>query len=216
MKNILFLVFILLLGVDAYAQRTSLKGSITDHNENRIKGVEIYINKEQIKELTNSRGKYSFKHPDKFKLITVYTPQHGFIKREYNGEKKIDFVFPDESKPMKRDDFKALGYSAPVFIKEREKKFYENYGSILEILNHSFPEVKVKGEQILISRRGINTALVENPLILVNDIPTNISTLETIPTTEVKSIKVISDGSEAAIYGRRGMNGVIIVQLKSN
>jgi len=109
----------------------------------------------------------------------------------------------------------ALGYSIPVPTEEHKKSFYANYSSILKILDHKFPEVQVKGRQITISRRGINSSLVQDPLILVNDIPTNITTLETIPTVEVKSIKVISSGSEAAVYGHRGMNGVIIVQLKT-
>ena len=215
MKKLFFLVAILLLGVEVDAQRTSLKGKIMDHENNGVKGVEIYIDMKRIKGSTNSRGKYSFKHPNKFQLVTVYTPKYGFINWKYKGEKKIDFAFPEGSEPMKKADFIALGYSIPAPLKEHEKNFYANYSSILEILDHSFPEVKVKGGQILISRRGVNAVLIQDPLILVNEIPTNVSTLEAIPTVEVKSIRVISNGSEAAAYGHRGMNGVIIVRLKT-
>jgi len=215
MKNIFFLAILLLLGVNVDAQRTSLKGKITNYNEKGVKGAEIYIDMKQIKESPNSRGKYSFKLPNKVQLITIYDPKYGFINWKYSGEKKINFVFPKDSEPMKRADFMALGYSIPVPTEEHKKSFYANYSSILKILDHKFPEVQVKGRQITISRRGINSSLVQDPLILVNDIPTNITTLETIPTVEVKSIKVISSGSEAAVYGHRGMNGVIIVQLKT-
>lgn len=215
MKYLLFLVAFLLLGTDATAQRTSLSGKITNHHEKGIKNVEIYIDMKRIKASTNRKGKYSFKHPNKFQLITVYTPEYGFINWRHNGEKKINFVFPEDKEPMKKADFMALGYSAPAPPKEHEENHYVNYSSILEILDHSFPQVQVKGGQILIVRRGLNAVLVEDPLILVNEIPTNVSTLEAIPTQEVKSIRVISKGSEAAAYGYRGMNGVIIVKLKT-
>jgi len=215
MKNILFLVGLLFFGVDVDAQRTSLKGKIINHHNEGIKGAELYVNMKRIKASTNSQGKYRFKYPNKVQLITVYTPQYGFVNWNYKGEKKIDFVFPEGSKPMKKADFLALGYSIPAIPKEHEKDFYANYGSILEILDHRFSEVQVEGSQLFISRRGINAVLIEAPLILVNDIPTNISSLETIPTVEVKSIKVISNGSEAAVYGQRGMNGVILIQLKT-
>lgn len=215
MKNLFLLIALLFLVVNVDAQRISLSGKITNQNDKGIKKVEIYVDMKRIKASTNSRGKYSFKYPNKFQLLTVYTPKYGFINWKYNGEKKIDFVFPADKEPMKRADFMALGYSVPALSKEHEKNFYANYSSILEILDHSFPQVQVKGGRILIVRRGLNAVLIQDPLILVNDIPTTISTLETIPTPEVKSIRVISKGSEAAAYGYRGMNGVIIVKLKT-
>ncbi len=215
MKNLFFLAIFLLLGVDVDAQRTALSGKITDHLGKGIKKVELYLDMKQIKASTNSRGKYSFKHQNKFQLLTVYSPAYGFINWKYNGEKKIDFVFPKGNEPIKKEDFMSLGYSNPLPSKEHKKNAYANYGSILEILDHSFPQVRVEGQQIMIVRRGINAVLLEDPLILVNEIPTTISTLETIPTPEVKSIKVISKGSEAAVYGYRGMNGVILVELKA-
>ena len=215
MKNILFLVILLFFGVDADAQHTSVKGKIINHHNEGIEGVEIYVNMKRIKASTNSRGKYRFKYPNKVQLITVYAPQYGFVNWNYKGEKKIDFVFPAGSEPVKKANFLALGYSSPVLAKEHEKNSYSNYSSILEILDHRFSEVQVNGNRILISRRGINAAYVEDPLILVNDIPTDIGSLETIPTAEVKSIRVITKGSDAAVYGYRGMNGVILVQLKT-
>ena len=197
------------------AQDTSLKGKITDHNNNGIKGVEIYVDMKRIKKSTNSKGKYSFKHPNKFQLLTIYTPEYGYINWKYKGEKKIDFVFPEDSKSLKRDDFMALGYSVPVLNKEYEKNFYANYGSILEILDHRFQQVRVKNGQIIIGRTGPNAVFINDPLILVNDIPVDKRMLETIPTQEVKAIRIISKVSETAAYGYRGMNGVIIVELKT-
>lgn len=215
MKNLFLLGILLLLGVDAGAQSTALSGKITNHKGEKLKKVEIYIDMKRIKASTNRQGKYSFKYPNTFQLLTVYTPKYGFINWKYTGEKKIDFVYPEHSTPMERADFMALGYSDSVLSNENKKNFYANYSSILEILDNRFPQVQIENGRIHIVRRGINAVLLDDPLILVNDIPTSISTLESIPTQEVKSIRVVTKGSEAAEYGYRGMNGVILVRLKA-
>ncbi len=214
MKNLLLLIFPLILGINVDAQSTSLKGSVKDHNGEGIKKVEIYVDMKQIKESTNKKGEYSFDHPMEFQLLTIYSPKHGFIHWTYKGEEKIDFVFPEDSEPLKKSSFLGMGYTDLKNIPEHERNFYANYGSILDILDNRFREVQVKDGQILIVNRGVNSAMVQEPFVLVNDIPTDIANLETIPTSEIKSIRVVSKGSEAAAYGQRGANGVILIRLK--
>ncbi len=212
---LLFLfLFTSMVGIDA--QRSSFRGKVTDHNDEPIKGVEFYIDMKRVKESTNKRGKYSLRHPESFKLITVYAPQYGFINWSYNREKKIDFIFPDDSEPMDRDAFMALGYQAPILTKEHDKNQYATYSNILEILDRRFQDVRVKNGKIIVGRMGVNSVTAsDEPLILVNDVPTNVKTVETIPTADVKSIQVVSKGSESAAYGLRGMNGVILIKLKT-
>lgn len=214
MKNLLIFLTLLFAGINVGAQTTSLKGTITDHNGEGVKKVEIYVDMKQIKPTSNKKGEYSFEHPFKFQLLTVYSPKHGFIHWNYAGEEKIDFVFPEGSEPLKKSSFLGMGYIDLKNLPEHERNFYANYGSILDILDNRFREVQVKDGQILIVNRGVNSAMVQEPFILVNDIPTDITSLETIPTSEVKTIRVISKGSEAAAYGQRGANGVILVKLK--
>lgn len=213
MKKLIFLPILLLLGLNGFAQ-ISLEGTITDHEGDGIKKVEIYVDMKQIKASTNKNGAYSFEYPKKFQLLTIYSAKHGFIHWNYSNEEKIDFVFPADSEPLKRSSFLGLGYTDLKSLPEHERNFYANYGSILDILDNRFREVQVKGGQILIVNRGVNSAMVQEPFILVNDIPTDASILESIPTSEVRTIRVISKGSEAATYGQRGANGVILITLK--
>ena len=62
--------------------------------------------------------------------------------------------------------------------------------------------------------RGTNTigGANTNPLILIDGIPGNFST---VAPEDVESIDVLKDGSAAAIYGTRGTNGVILITTKA-
>ncbi|WP_339739073.1 SusC/RagA family TonB-linked outer membrane protein [uncultured Sunxiuqinia sp.] len=64
-----------------------------------------------------------------------------------------------------------------------------------------------------IKLRGTNTfgGANTNPLILIDGIPGN---LTTVPPEDVESVEVLKDGSAAAIYGTRGTNGVILITTK--
>jgi TonB-linked SusC/RagA family outer membrane protein len=60
--------------------------------------------------------------------------------------------------------------------------------------------------------RGITTLKSEtSPLILIDGIPGNLST---VASEDIETIDVLKDGSSAAIYGTRGTNGVILITTK--
>ena len=85
------------------------------------------------------------------------------------------------------------------------------YRTIYEMIEGRCPGVTVQGNKILI--RGISPINSSTePLIIVDGTPqTNI---DWINPNDVKSIDVLKDGGSSAIYGSRGANGVIIINLK--
>ena len=201
--------------IDAQRRRypKSIKGEITDANQNALKDVQIYLDLVRTKENTNKKGKYKVDITPKVKLITAYHPKYGFINWKYNGEKSVNFLFPEDSEPMDKDELKRLGYTVEV-PKKPGRRDYASFTSILEILGSTFNNVRVINGEIFIGRRGQHTVTgIREPLILVNSVPTQTASLGTIPTTEIKSIRVIDKASEAAEYGFRGANGVIIIKL---
>lgn len=85
------------------------------------------------------------------------------------------------------------------------------YLDIYDYLRGRVPGVIVKPDKSILIR-GINSINSSTePLILVNGI--EIRDLSTLNPQDVKSIDVLKDAS-ASIYGVRGANGVIIIQLK--
>lgn len=64
--------------------------------------------------------------------------------------------------------------------------------------------------------RGVSTFanVSKSPLVLIDDIETDYSTLSQLDPNEVDNIAILKDASSTAIYGVKGANGVILVTTK--
>jgi len=84
--------------------------------------------------------------------------------------------------------------------------------NVLEAIQGRVAGVDVTGGQVLI--RGRNTILGStDPLVLVDDVPADVSILSSISVIDVDRIEIIK-GPSSSIYGVRGGNGVIAVYTK--
>lgn len=198
---------------DKKQKKIQISGVVTDINKVPLKGVLIFIDSLNISEKTNKKGYYKFKLKIEPKQITVYAPQYGIVVVDYLGESTLDFIFPGDSKSMSLNSLASKGY-----IVKRDKNdtsWYAEYRTILEILDHRFQSVQVRGGEVRIGK-GINAFNGDkDPLILVDGVRRDISALSLIPTAEVKLIKVISRGSETAFYGSfKANNGVVLITMK--
>ncbi|HWK99840.1 MAG TPA: SusC/RagA family TonB-linked outer membrane protein, partial [Parapedobacter sp.] len=62
--------------------------------------------------------------------------------------------------------------------------------------------------------RGVSTLNNNDPLYIIDGVPTKGSAFNILNSNDIESIQVLKDGSSAAIYGSRASNGVIIVTTK--
>ena len=91
-----------------------------------------------------------------------------------------------------------------------QNKKYGAYHSIFDMIKE-LPGVQVVDEKITI--RGIATMNSStDPLILVDGIEISLQGLQAIVPRLVKSISVLNS-SDAAIYGSKGANGVILITM---
>ncbi len=70
------------------------------------------------------------------------------------------------------------------------------------------------GEGVAVRIRGIGTINDNNPLFIIDGIPTK-DGINFLSTSDIESIVVLKDASSAAIYGARAANGVVVVTTKS-
>ena len=61
--------------------------------------------------------------------------------------------------------------------------------------------------------RGLGTINNNNPLLVIDGIPTN-DGLNQLNANDIESIQILKDASSTAIYGSRGANGVVIITTK--
>jgi len=206
------------------AQNKKLKkilvtGKVTTFNNNPIKGAFIFIDSIKTNISTNRRGFYKIKLDTTISEIAVYSSKHGLLSKKYEGEKKLNFVFREDSGQITKENLVIqMGYLVnPAKTKESISTGtgYEDFASIFELLNKRFPFVSASNGQIKIGNGPSSLNGDKIPLIIIDDRRSTVQSLATIPTSEIEEIKVIRRGSEAAIYGGLiASNGVIIVNLK--
>ena len=124
------------------------------------------------------------------------------VQIESPGEQVVDIGYGKEV----RKNLTSSISSVPV-----DKENFVPYRNIYELIEGKCPGVSVQGKSIAI--RGINSINSDTePLIIVDGSPQ--SNIDWINPNDVRSIDVLKDAGSTAIYGSRGANGVIIINLK--
>ena len=99
-------------------------------------------------------------------------------------------------------------YRTPDYVLEVTDEM-RSYRSVLDMIQGRIPGVQVSGNNVLI--RGPSTFIGSNePLYLIDNIPVDVSAVQSMNPMDVERIEVLK-GPSAAIYGSRGANGVIAI-----
>jgi TonB-dependent SusC/RagA subfamily outer membrane receptor len=204
-------------------KKISVTGYVTDVTGASIANAIIMVDGEKTSCLTDRKGFYKIKVIPENKRISVFTYTNGIVEEVLDGRNKINFKFNgsvpdqkdagvdpgDEPVDIGYDVVKQNTLTVPVGKIDGTKSKYASYNSIYEMIRGEVPGVQVNGNSIMIRSATTLNSNTE-PLYIVDGVP--VSTLDNILPQMVKSIEVLK-GSAASIYGVRGSNGVIIVNL---
>lgn len=69
------------------------------------------------------------------------------------------------------------------------------------------------GDDIAVRVRGVGTLGSNNPLFVIDGVPTT-GNINMFSPSDIESIEVLKDGAAAAIYGSRAANGVVLITTK--
>jgi TonB-dependent SusC/RagA subfamily outer membrane receptor len=226
---LIFLLSLLLIPCSqVYGQKHNKKvfvtGTVIDVNRVPVPGAIILIDEKKTNVVTDKEGFFKLKIRPSVKIIMACTPADGAGKIEYKGQSEVSIII-DKNTPVPAGiEFKNteeeqvnIGYgtmnkkdltTSANSVDTRQNK-YSAYSNIYDLLNGMFPGVQVIGKSIVI--RGINTINSgTDPLFVVDG--TVVSSIDHISPHDVKTISVLK-GAESAIYGSRGANGVILIEL---
>jgi TonB-dependent SusC/RagA subfamily outer membrane receptor len=201
-----------------------IKGNVMDANQNPISGAIILVDNNKTDVETDDRGFYKIKVSSKARLISVFTLTNGVSETEIGGKTLINFNLKTSSltgKPeavnQTDDEVVNIGYgtrkrnemTTSVGKIDATKNKYSAYQNIFDLIRGEIPGVQVSGSSIVIQGpSSIN--LSSQPLFVVDGITVN--SISDISPRMVKSIEVLK-GASTAIYGTRGSNGVILINL---
>lgn len=223
--NIFVLGLLVIMTSGAIAQSNIIKGNVTEDEGEPMIGVSILEKNTSNGTITDVDGSYSLKvNSDKAILVFSYL---GYKSQEVSldGRTMIDIRLELDSKVL--DDIIVTGYrketrtdisTAISSIKSRDIEKLVVSG-VEQALQGQTPGVSVTqvtgspGDDIAVRIRGAGTLGNNNPLFIVDGVPTS-GNINMFSTNDIQSIEVLKDGASAAIYGSRASNGVVIVTTK--
>lgn len=222
MTNRLLFSFILFLFVAASlsAQTKVIYGKLTAYNQYPLANIEVMAKKSKASVRSDSTGMFAIVCA-KSDLIKIKPKAFKAVSRKVTSDTDtlfINLIFIDTK--SNRELATGYGYideqdlTYAMSHLEQENNEYCNYTNIFDLIRGRFPGVTVTTTQLggAVYIRGQTSINASNEALYVVDggITSNI---EWIHPCDIRSINVIKDGM-AAIYGARGSNGVVVIEIK--
>jgi len=219
MKYYLVPIIVLLVSITTHAQTRVVNGQLTAYNTFPVMNVEVTSKKAKATTVSDSLGHFSIVCEDKDVIMIkpkAFTP----INQRISGKTdtvKINLVFVDTKKnrelAVNSGYLKETNLNYAVANLQEENNDYCKYTDIYALLRAEGSGIHVSDNGSISIQGGNNsfTAGASTPLIIVDGQP--IQSIDWIRPCTVKSFRILK-GSDAAIYGTRGGNGVIVITTK--
>jgi len=204
-------------------RKITITGRVADGTDAPVANAIIMVDGEKTDYLTDRNGFYKIKVSKENTKIGVFTSPNAMIVEALDGRSVINFKFtgsvPEQynGKNDVENEVVDAGYrnakkkslTSPVGEIKGNKSKYASYNNIYDMIRGEVPGVIVNGTSIMIRSTTTVNGNTE-PMFVVDGVPVN--TIDNIQPIDVRSISILK-GSSAAIYGSRGSNGVIIINL---
>ncbi len=226
----LILIFIVLFDLSfssSYAQNVSIKGKVTSSEDGlSLIGATVLEQNTENGTVTDEAGNFTLmlSNIENKVLIVSYV---GFVTQEVKitGSNSIDILLIPSSNVM--NEVIVVGYkkeirteisSAVTSLKSKdiEKLVVSGIDQALQGQSAGVAVTQVTGspgDDIAVRIRGVGTLGNNNPLYVIDGIPTN-GGLNMFSIGDIASIEVLKDAAAGAVYGARAANGVILITTK--
>lgn len=226
MKSKILLFLFLLVSAFGYSQRVEVKGKVLDAKTgNPLPGVNVVVKNSQKGVTTDYDGSFkitevavrsklvfSYLSYDDYEYTVTESENEGITVSLKENSKSLDeVVVVGYGTQKKRDVTGAVGYIGSKTIEQLKPIKFEQalQGTVAGVTVSSGSGAPGAGLGILI--RGIQSNGNNSPLFIVDG---NISDPSILNPSDIESINILKD-AQAAIYGVRGANGVVIIKTKN-
>ena len=221
-KNSLFFILIICLSQLSFGQNrerqsdklVTISGKVLTFDKKPVEGCVLYVDNIKTNNITKSNGSYKIKVSPFATNLEVRSTIYGSCEISINGQTTINFILKAADTPDLKsgDNFRMTRQQDSIqkTSQHRTKKLIM-YTDIYQMLRAEVSGVVVSGRSVQI-RQGHSFYGSSTPLFVVNGVI--VESISNVNPQDVKSINILK-GSEAAIYGVRGSNGVINITLKN-
>ncbi|MGZ3750585.1 MAG: SusC/RagA family TonB-linked outer membrane protein [Mucilaginibacter sp.] len=201
-----------------------ITGKVVSSDGLPLPGATVLVKNGNYSTITDGEGNFSIKAPDNGVLIVSYI---GYIKQEVQVNGKTQFTIVLKEQPGNLNEVIVVGYgtqrkkdlTGAVSLISAKDISSIPVGGIDQIMQGKAAGVSVTentgapGDGISVHIRGVGTINGNDPLYIIDGIPTQGGINEISP-SDIESINILKDASSAAIYGARAAGGVVIVTTK--
>ncbi len=224
--NLLLTISFLLFQTALFSQSTSsVSGTVLDSDNIPLAGASVVLKGTTTGTQTDFDGNFSLdKVPSNGTLVISYI---GYAAKEVSvaNQKQITITLQEDAQSL--DEVVVVGYGtqkkadltgAITTVKSEDIAKTPN-SNIMQSLQGKVAGVQVTstgspGDSPTIRIRGVNSyAAGGSPLFVVDGM--FYDNIDFLDSSQIESISVLKDASSIAIFGRRGVNGVIIVETKN-
>lgn len=207
-------------------KKLTITGQVTDVNNSPVVDATVTIDGIKTNKVTTSKGIYKIKVSPEAKTIGIFTQASGVTEESIDGRATINFTLAQDNTKLITVDpndpgeeeinvgygtVKKKNLTSSVNKVNARQARYASYHSIYDVIKGEVPGVQVSGRSIRIQGASSLTSGTQ-PLLVVDGVV--VSSIDDIMPQMVRSIEVLK-GSSTAIYGSRGANGVILINLVS-
>jgi len=204
-------------------QAFEVKGKVTDVNGNPLPGVTVVLKNSTTGTITDVDGTYVLNNvPGDAILVFSFV---GMRSQEISvgGNQVVDVRLEEETIGI--EEVVAIGYgtakkgdlTGAVASVQGEKLLSRSTQQISTAMQGQMAGVQVTrssgapGASATVRIRGITTLSNNDPLVIVDGVP---SSLNDVVTSDVETMTVLKDAASASIYGSRAAAGVILITTK--
>lgn len=219
------IVFIFLMTTGVVLGQVSISGTVYDEEGGTLPGVSVVVPETSIGTITDTEGRYSLRVPDATASLTFSFVGFQSVTVPLEGKTSLNVTLKSGTEEI--SEVLVVGYStqkkstltgavSPVNVDDMSKR---RVAELSQALQGQVAGVQVTqstgapGDEINIRIRGEGTIGNNNPLYIVDGVPTRELTF--LNPSDIQSMTVLKDASAAAIYGSRASAGVIIITTKS-
>ena len=224
MKWKIFLAFNVIICISQflYGQNTvkksdklvTISGNVLNFDKKPVEGAVLYIDNIKTNNVTKSNGSFKIKVSPSAINLEVRSSEYGSSETAINGQTSINFILKgSDSEVFKNEETKKEARLQDSIKKSSgaKGKKMNTYNDIYQMIRAEVSGVVVSGRSVQI-RQGHSFYGSSTPLFTINGVI--VESIDNVNPLDVSSIKVLK-GSESAIYGVRGSNGVISITLKN-
>ena len=216
MKKAITLFTGVLISACALPQNRVVYGELKVFNTYPVKNVEVAAKKAGTAVMSDSLGHFSIVCLER-DIIRIKAKTFKPVRRNVDPDTDSLFInlFFIDSK-SNRELSVGYGYISEkdllyaVSHLEQENNDFCSYANIFDLIKGRFSGVMVSGGEVYIRGSGSFSGQIQ-ALYIVNGVSVN--SIDWIQPCQIRSVDVLKD-SNAAIYGSRGGNGVVIIETR--